>query len=118
MRFGLVLVTRSSSFRKNAGWKEFMDSVSSSTGLTDALELYASDQPVYGFFSVLGFSAVLQLHRCFNPPRASDQPVFGHQKTQACASTRLTDVFTLVNIGLTSAYKVRFCCLSGQLHRR
>ena len=49
VRFGLDLVTRSSSFRKNAGWKAFLDSVFPSTGWTDALKLYASDQPVSRF---------------------------------------------------------------------
>jgi len=66
VRFGLDLATRSSSFRENTDWKASLDSVSSSTGWTDVLKLYASDQPVYRSFSELGFSGVLQLHRCFS----------------------------------------------------
>ena len=115
--FGLDLVTRSSSFRKNAGWKAFLESVSSSTGWTDALKLYASDQPVYRSFSELGFSGVLLLHRCFS----YHEHRFNRCIVTSCPHvqefTRLTGVLSFHNTGLAGAQDVSSWCSSGQLHQ-
>ena len=46
VRFGLDLAPRSSSFPKNTVWKTSRVSVFPSTGWTDALKEYASDQPM------------------------------------------------------------------------